>query len=390
MAFQRLLNGDFRSNGHVAMTAPPLSIAVRPLLHLSEACAEWLGRERARGLAPLTLADIRLVLWSIIEFADGDPPQREMDAGFPLAYLHWLRATPMARRKAKSLPREFTRRSVAAFLAWPPRRERATGRRSEQRIGHYWTHAVGFFKFLGLAIPELAKHEEPNMAIPPPLVPTRGTVRAWWRDALRPAPGREPGAGRRVVLTQGLTLATGMRIDEALSASLANVEGHWLLLARTKTHAPRILYLNGQALAIVQALHPAARQATLFEVETKIDHLAGWQKSLSRWHALVKTCATPAEHDPYPKRHQCLRKVLSTWLHERDPVAESAQLGHGGGVVYKNYLDILRRLPRLMDKFRLPELGVPGFAWPEPIELKVRRPDRLYTEFRRLVTHSRQ
>ena len=229
------------------------------------------------------------------------------------------------------------------------------------------------------------------MALPPPLVPTRATVRGWWRDCLSgPAVAGSAADRRRVVLTQALVLATGMRIEECLAAEIANVEGHWLLLPETKTHVPRILYLSGQALAIVAALHPPAQQQTLFDAgdDQAAGLLAGWCQSLSSWHALVRACST-AGPGPYPKRHQCLRKVLSTWLYKLDPVAESAQLGHGGGVVYTHYLAVLRSLPRLLERYRMPDLGVDGFAWPEPVESKVRRPDRLYAEFRRLVSRRR-
>ena len=110
--------------------------------------------------------------------------------------------------------------------------------------------------------------------------------------------------------------------------------------------------------------------------------LAGWPYSKSHWHELVREC-TPNEHrDPSEKRHQSLRRLTSTWLYKRDPVAESAQLGHGGGVVYKHYLDVLRRLPRLLEKYRLP--AVEGFDWPPPVEAELRRPERLYAEFRRI------
>ena len=80
-----------------------------------------------------------------------------------------------------------------------------------------------------------------------------------------------------------------------------------------------------------------------------------------------------------------MRRKLSTWMHRRDPVSEAAQLGHGSGVVFRNYLDYLRPLPKLLEKYRLPDLGMEGFTWPPAVHAKVRRPDRLYAEIRRLV-----
>ena len=58
-------------------------------------------------------------------------------------------------------------------------------------------------------------------------------------------------------------------------------------------------------------------------------------------------------------------------------------------MVYKNYLDVLRRLPRLMEKFRLPALDVEGFTWPAAARVPVKRPDRLYDAFRALVSRRR-
>jgi len=216
-------------------------------------------------------------------------------------------------------------------------------------------------------------------------------VRDWWRDAL--AGGVPPTAGRRrgVVLRQALILLTGMRIDEALEALADDVEGHWLLIRESKTHQPRILYLSRQALGIVHALHAASRQRCLFEVgDGTSKYLAAWNHTQSFWHQLVRECKGAGTHDPGEKRHQSLRRMMSTWLYKRDPVAESAQLGHGSGVVMKHYLDVIRRLPKILDKYRLPDLDVEGFSWPQPIDAGLQRPDRLYAEFRKLVSRRRR
>ena len=70
-------------------------------------------------------------------------------------------------------------------------------------------------------------------------------------------------------------------------------------------------------------------------------------------------------------------------------MAESAQLGHGSGVVYENYLDVLRTLPKLLERYKLPAIEADDFQWPDPIVVRLRRPDRLYEEFRRLVMPAR-
>ena len=208
---------------------------------------------------------------------------------------------------------------------------------------------------------------------------------------------RLPSDRKRVVLTQALVLLTGMRIGEALRAAAADVEGHFLLLppAVVKTGVPRIIYLSGQALAIVDALRPAARQQTLFVDAPPSNRLTGWGKSLSSWHKLVADCTSPELRSLLEKRHQSLRRMISDWLQRRDPAAESLQLGHGSGgdanpVVFKSYLNTLHRAAKHLERYRLPSLDVQGFVWPAPIVLDVRRPDRLYNEFRKLVSRRRR
>ena len=100
-------------------------------------------------------------------------------------------------------------------------------------------------------------------------------------------------------------------------------------------------------------------------------------------------CTTAATLVPGEKRQQSLRRVLATWLHRRNKVCESAQLGHGSGVVFKNYLDVFRPMRRLLERFHLPTVDVEGFVWPPPVDAGVKRPDRLYGEYRRLVSRRR-
>ena len=81
---------------------------------------------------------------------------------------------------------------------------------------------------------------------------------------------------------------------------------------------------------------------------------------------------------------------MSTWLYAQNPAAESMQLGHGGGVVQRSYLDMLAILPVLLESYRLPELDVEGFAWPTlSVDVPLLRPDRLHAEYRRLIGQGR-
>jgi integrase len=222
---------------------------------------------------------------------------------------------------------------------------------------------------------------------------------AWWRETLDPANGpARPAFRRRVVLVQALALLTGCRIGELLLAKQSLVQGHWLLLhpQAVKTRQPRLLYVTRQALGIAAALRAWTRdgQRLLFEPRDAADVFAGWKFSSSYWHKRVKTCLRPPANDEERaatrrlmiKRHQGLRKVCSTWLDLRDPVAERAQLGHGGGdVVSQCYRGLWQRIPRAMDRkpLRLPELE--GLTWPAPIDAGRAVPDRLYAEFQRMV-----
>jgi len=364
---------------------------------LSSVAAEFMTAVESRELDKDTLAEYRTALWYLFEFLGCDPPCRELAGDTPPKYLDWLRKTPISPRMSKTRPKVFTAAAVNAFFKWPPRKKTTAKLRTEQTVGKYWRHIAPFFEFVGLPT-ELKKRgpgRKPNLDLPPALVPMRTTVVQWWADTLTaaamPANTKRrtlPTARqrRRVLLVQALVYLSGMRIEEALAALRSDLEGHWLLVRESKTHKPRILYLNSQALGIVAALHAESRQRTLFDLGEDSGagkFVAGWSQTESTWHALVRDCQSPDRHDPAEKRHQALRRKLSTWMHRRDPVSESAQLGHGTGVVFKNYLDYLQPLPKLLEKYRLPE--VEGFTWPPAQKAKVRRPDRLYAEIRRLV-----
>jgi hypothetical protein len=307
-------------------------------------------------------------------------------------------------RKPWSRPKQITPETVARELAHPAERREGEGIvRREQTVGRYWRHGRTFLASLGLSVKLPKKRGRrgtsrdyaPRMTLPPPLVPRRAEVVGWWRQTLDPHSGQlktRQALRRRVVLMQGLDLLTGCRIGELLQAETQYLEGHWLLLhpEAVKTRWPRMLYLTCQALAIAQELRrwTPTGQKEMFDVRGQGQRFAGWTQSVSWWHKQVKRCL-PQPNLPKgeaDKRHQGLRRICSTWLHRRDPIAEAAQLGHGrGDVVSAHYLDVLRRLPRCMDRkpMRLPELE--GFTWPTPIEAEQHVPKRLYAEFKRMV-----
>ena len=382
---------NLNENENLSLTTParapprPPAPAHWPDATLATAAGDYLTRRRADLLSDSTIQADREMLWSVIEFVACDTPLRELMPDTAQQYLQWLRVTPSAPRKPRSLPKQITPASVSAFLTWPPKRTQTAKHRNEQTIGRYWRHAKPFFRGLGLAI-ELTRRQRPRMALPPNPVPTRKEVVRWWQEYLGGAAGTATAAERhRVVLTQGFVLLTGMRVGEALAARLEDLEGYWLLVRESKTHTPRILFVNGQALAIAATLRDRYTDRLLFP-KTETVPLVGWCESKSWWHSLVQSCG-PAPHAP-EKPHQALRQVLSGYLHAKDgkdKVAEAAQLGHGVsvGVVFKHYLDVLKRLPKLLQRVRLPL--VDGLPWPAPIEAAGGRPIRLIREFRRLV-----
>jgi integrase len=358
---------------------------------LSDAAADFMAELKRSGVAARTVKGTQEDLWYFIEFCGADIPIRELRSDTPAKWLQWLRETPQRRRRPWSLPRQITPGTVSGFFAWPPKRAAAGQPRSEQTIGRFWSSLRPFFDYLGLPT-KLHRDDRPNMALPPPLVPRRSDVREWWHEYL----SLDRLAAPRIVLMQAACLLTGMRIGELLGARMEYVEGHWLLLPETKTHRPRILYVSSQALGCLKSLRERWSERFLFpEMQSPGSaRLAGWENSESNWQNCTRHCRRPLAATTVPyKPHQALRQVCSTWLYRRDPVAESAQLGHGGGVVFAHYLDTLRRLPRLLEKFRLPDLACGcgrEWTWPEPITADRQLPKRLYAEFRRIVGQSRR
>jgi hypothetical protein len=367
---------------------------------LSERAASFMEMI-ARGRKPRTVDEYRKTLWYIFEFVSCDCPARELGSDTAQRFLDWLTDTPIAPRKSKTLPERFSPQSVAAFFAWPPRRTKTETLRQEVTILRYWHQSKPFFDFLGLPT-HLDRDQRPSAELPPPAVPGQQAIAAWWRDMLTASSMPEssarkrrflpqPAERRRVVLIQAFLYLTGLRMEEALIALRADVEGHWLLVRPGKTNMAGIIYLNRQALGIVAALH-ADRQLPLFDADTGsgAKFLLGWPQTQSTWQALVRACTSRERYVPHEDRNQAMRKKLSTWMHRRDATSESAQLRHGKGVVFTNYLDYLRPLPKLLEKRRLPAVELEGFQWPPLIAASRARPDRLFALFRQIVNDLRR
>ena len=246
-------------------------------------------------------------------------------------------------------------------------------------------HAAPIWRWLGLDA-RLEPAERPRLGLPDPLVPTVEEIGDYWRRVLLESP--LPLAKRkRVVRTQAVLLLTGMRVTEALLSSEEFLQGSFLLLPGeiTKVKRPRLICLNGQALALTAALRG---QLTFGFAAPKARRLLGWPWTPQTFQDWVERCGVgrPAE-----KIQQTMRQRCSSWLRKRDPDAERIQLGHGGGdVITRHYLDTLRELPAIMAGWKLPEMDVPGFAWPAAIETDAAVPPRLYEEFRRMFSRRRR
>jgi integrase len=363
------------------------------MTRLGDAIAEFFVELDQRGGSPRTPIDYRQSAWSLLEFLGINAPLRELGDDVGRRWLRWLRATPPRQAKPWSMPKTFSPQNVSRFLA-----DRAAGRgtaavrrcakRKEATIGRFWRHGAPILRFLGLPT-DLDPQERPRTKRGYSVVCTPAEIAAWWQRYLEagnapvPRPGGKAikpataGQRRRVVLLQGFLLLTGLRIGEALRADLDDLEGSWLLVGRTKTNTPRIIYCSAQALGVAAALRG---QKTFGFTGGR---LLGWRHTSSTWNHLVERCG-PA---PVSKPQQEMRKRLATWLRSKNPDAERAQLGHGGGadVVFNNYLPTLELLPALLEQWQLPEVS--GCAWPAPLAAETERPLRLLRELYELVDY---
>jgi hypothetical protein len=355
----------------------------RPLSFL---CASYLRWREQTGSAGRTLVEDRIAMWSVLEFAGRDARAVDLPRDFAQQWLTWVRRTPWSRRKRGALPTYMNAETVAAFLANPPQGTATGCYRAAQTIRRWWNHARPFFTRLGLTT-NLAKGKRPRSTLPRAIVPSFADVATWWQEYLAGLAGTaSKKARRRAVLIQASVLLTGMRIEELLVAELDDIEGHWLLVRKSKTHAPRIVYLNGQVLGLARALRDEYRGLLLPGTPQPV---FGWVHSPHYWNQWLRRCGgTWARHstvEPYqvPKPQQALRCMLSSYMHPLDAEAESFQLGHGAGVVAQHYLNMYERVPQILAPLDLPAL--PGFAWPAPIDCREAVPRRLDSEFRRLV-----
>jgi len=325
--------------------------------YLAEGVAAYLLRQEQEGSAARTLQDSREAAWSFFEFLGGDLPIRELSRDVGARWLDWLRTTPSYRRQRGSYPTQFTHGSVSAFFGFPPMKHTA-GRRGPETVAKYWRTGSAILRFLGVAL-EVERRKRRRIRRLPPIVPKLDAIGARWRDVLTTKAGTASANDRRqVVLTQALILLWGTRLHEALSARLEDVEGHWCLV-EGKT-GMRFSYLNSQALGLVEAL----RGQTLMPwAADRWFRISGWPWGLNTWHAFVRDCGAADGKQP----PQDLRRRFSTWVNRRDAEVEKLLCGHGGGVIFDYYLDIMERVPAVLESFTLPEVGVDGFAWPAPV-----------------------
>jgi hypothetical protein len=329
-----------------------------------------------------TLQSDRQAGWSILRFLEANPPLRELSEGLPQQWFAHLCDTDAAKARPRSLPRDFSRANVQRFFELeatsPPEVMAGHEQRAEHTLNRCWAHGAPIWRWLGLEA-WLDPEQRPRLTLPDPLVPTVDEIAEYWRQLL--TCGRiAPAKRRRIVQTQGVLLLSGMRITEALLASEELLSGQFLLLPAeiTKPRVARMICLNGQALGLTLALRG---QLTFGFADVKRRRLLGWPWTPGTFHNWVERCGCcrPAE-----KIQQTMRQRCSTWVRKRNPDAEMIQLGHGGNVITRHYLDTLRELPEIMQGWRLPELGVPGFQWPADVAASADVPAKLYAEFRRM------
>jgi hypothetical protein len=363
--------------------------------------------------------DYRHALWAYVRYAGGDFPVRELRRDDPVNFLAWLSEQRIANHKPHTLPAEFSTPAITRFCdpKSAPETMPEKGLREEHTLGHVMRQVLPFFRWLqsqGVGLDcEIPSDEKPCLALPPPIAPELEDVLGWWVHALT-APGlamvvagRPGGDGprlrpigralrRRAVLTQAYCLLTGMRLGELLAARLVDCQGAWLLIRESKTNAPRIIYQNPQALGIAAALRrPDSGQLELFcdPEPGPLDRVCGWAYSECYWCAITRGLGLPQK-----KPHQALRRACSNWMLSPGAVPpgidgiaaqlraiESAQLGHGGGVIEKFYMDVLMRIPAVLDRFLLPDLPPQLWIWPAAIAADCSRPERLYEQWRRIV-----
>ena len=343
---------------HTPSTIGPPRLVQPPAAEspLSEGIAAFLARQEQEGAAQLTIRGYRETGWSLFEFLRCDPPLRELNQETLPRWLDWLRSTPIYRRKRGAYPPLFSRKSVSAFLAWPGAKRSLPGGkpRSNATVTKKRIEAASMLRWLKVPV-EIERRKRRTFHRLPPIVPHWDGIAARWQSYL--ACGRvSPAHCRQVVLTQALILLWGVRLSEALTAALEDVEGHWVLC--TGKTGMRLGYLNSQALGLVQALRGQTAWDWAAQRHTRV---AAWPWTANKWHSFVRDCRV----DDGDKPQQDLRRRFSSWVQPRDADVEKLLAGHGGGVIFNHYLDTLRRVPPVMEEFCLP--AVEGFVWPQPV-----------------------
>ena len=218
----------------------------------------YIEHRLSSGKRPRTLQSDRQAGWSILRFLQSNAPLRELSADLPQKWFAMLCNSDAVQAKPCSLPRDFSRASVQRFFemerATPPLPIAGHAQRSEWTLNRSGRTRAPIWRWLGLDA-RLEPAERPRLGLPDPLVPTVEEIGDYWRRVLLESP--LPLAKRkRVVRTQAVLLLTGMRVTEALLSSEEFLQGSFLLLPGeiTKVKRPRLICLNGQALALTAVL----------------------------------------------------------------------------------------------------------------------------------------
>ena len=352
--------------------APVPPAAPRPLWeHLETFRLAHVVRRKKRTQEEYTkalAAFLRFLAGKPADVALGSRPDTSLADDTPRQFLRWLTVTPISFGKRK-LPESFSEEAIRCYLSFLWQRE--TGAQRRENTNHrLWRHIDPFFQFLnarlGNRLLPVPPEELPRYDAPTPIVPGKEEIADWMRDELSSATPPEAWTKKHrfaptrlqrmhVVQIQAVIYLTGMRCEEAFVALYEDLEDNWLLVRPGKTNRPRVIYVPDQAVAIIRSMHAAGAKLLL-----------NWPYSYCTYHKYVQGCTSRERFQPHEDRQQGLRQKLATYLRRRNRDAEVYQLGHGKtDVVQQSYADCLRPLPKLMEKRRLPELGVPWFQWPE-------------------------
>ena len=207
--------------------APRLVQPPGPDAALSEGIARLMLRLEQEGSAELTLAHYRQTAWSLFEFLGRDPSIGELDRETAARWLDWLRTTFVYRRARGAYPKWFTPSSVSAFLVRMPPKRTQEKLRSAGTIAQYRAQGCNLLRWLGVPV-EIERRKNGNSLALPPIVPQ---IRRHRRPLAShaPSPGRYPRTPPPGRVDPGPHSALGRRLKEGLTASLDDVEGHWVL-----------------------------------------------------------------------------------------------------------------------------------------------------------------